>query len=358
VDWDGNLIVVDSDNHRIRMITPQGQVSTLAGSGDNHRDGEQTVAQFDRPCGIAVDGSRNIIVADTWNMCIRKITPQGNVSTLAGTPNGDGGHRDGEGTAALFNYPRGIAVDGDSNVIVADTGNHRIRKITPQGQVTTLAGTGTIGHRDGERTAAQFNCPCGVAVDGDGNVIVADKFNHRIRVITPQGHVSTLAGTGEGGHRDGKGTFSQFYSPNGIAVDGDGNIIVADTNNHRIRKVTPQGHVSTLVGTGEGGHRDREGTATGVPVPSAQFNYPRGVAVDQNGNVFVGDTQNHCIRRVASDDVTPLAVLNQHYCSRGTQQRESVRKYLYDATKDVILASALTEEKDNNHDTGERCTRA
>jgi DNA-binding beta-propeller fold protein YncE len=238
VDGDGNVIVGDTGNRRIRKITPQGLVSTLAGTGEKgHQDGEGTVARFNTPCGVAVDGDGNVIVGDTRNHRIRKITPQGHVSTLAGT--GEMGHEDGEGTVARFNMPCGVSVDGDGNVIVADRDNHRIRKITPLGLVSTLAGNGEEGHQDGEGTVAQFDFPQGVAVDGEGNVIVADRDNHRIQKITPHGHVSTLAGTGEVGHQDGEGTVAQFDDPCGVAVDGGGNVIVADASNHRIRKITP-----------------------------------------------------------------------------------------------------------------------
>jgi DNA-binding beta-propeller fold protein YncE len=224
------------------------------------------------------------------------------VSTLAGT-NGEGGYQDGEGTVAQFQSPSGVAVDGDGNVFVVDTGNHLIRRITPQYHVSTLAGNGVKGYRDGKGTAAQFKEPFGLAMGGDGNIIVADTSNHRIRRITPQGHVSTLAGTGEKGRRDGEGIVAQFKSPCGVAVDGDGNVIVADTCNHSIRKITPQGQVSTLAGTGEEGHQD------GDRITSAQFKDPRGVVVDENGNVVVADTYNQCIRCVASDAVTPLGFL-------------------------------------------------
>jgi DNA-binding beta-propeller fold protein YncE len=174
-----------------------------------------------------VDGDRNIIVADLGNYCIRKITPMGHVSTLAGT--GKEGHPDREGAVAQFSNPDGVAVDGGGNVIVADRDNHRIRKITPQGHVFTLAGTGMKGHRDGEGTVSRFYYPPGVAVDGDGNVIVADSFNCRIRKITPQGDVSTLAGTGKEGYRDREGTIAQFYCPIEVTVDGGGNVIVTLT---------------------------------------------------------------------------------------------------------------------------------
>eukprot|EP00976_Prorocentrum_cordatum_P086915 1186699-Prorocentrum_minimum.AAC.2 len=197
-------------------------VSTLGGTGEEgYRDGEGNAAQFYNPYGVAVDGDGN-----------------GLVSTLAGT--GKKGHRDGEGTVAQFRSPRGVAVvHGDNSVIVADMDNNRIRKISPQGLVSTLAGTGARGHRDGEGTAvAQFNGPVGVEVDGEGNIIVADLSNNRIRKISPQGLVSTLAGTGEEGRRDGEGTTAQFNFPNDVAVDREGNVIVADTLNHRIRKIS------------------------------------------------------------------------------------------------------------------------
>eukprot|EP00242_Pyramimonas_sp_CCMP2087_P000191 CAMPEP_0198228870 /NCGR_PEP_ID=MMETSP1445-20131203/113827_1 /TAXON_ID=36898 /ORGANISM="Pyramimonas sp., Strain CCMP2087" /LENGTH=580 /DNA_ID=CAMNT_0043909303 /DNA_START=198 /DNA_END=1941 /DNA_ORIENTATION=+ len=312
-----------TSSHKKRQRT-NNKVSTLAGTGEaDHRDGEQTVARFNRPCGVAVDGSGNVFVADFLNPRIRKITPQGHVSTLAGT--GEEGYQDGGGTVAQFNSPRGIAVDGDGNVFVADMMNNRIRKITPQGHVSTLAGTGEEGYQDGEAIVAQFKGPGGLAVDGDGNVFVVDT-GERIRKITPQGIVSTLAGTGVQGYQDGEGTVSQFNKPRGLAVDGDGNVFVADMMNNRIRKITPQGHVSTLAGTGVQGYQDGEGTVsqfnkpqrtnntvstlagtTGVQgyqdgegtVVAAQFK-PHGVAGawGWKGNVIVADMKNHHIRKI------------------------------------------------------------
>jgi DNA-binding beta-propeller fold protein YncE len=290
VDVGGDIIVADTDNHCIRLITPQGQVSTLAGTGvKGYQDGEWSNALFCAPYGVAVDKEGNIIVADLGNHRIRLITPQGQVSTLAG--NGEEGYQDGEGTVAQFRFPVGVAVDGGGNIIVADTENNCIRLITPQDHVSTLAGTGEQGHQDGEGTVAKFDLPSDIAVDRDGNIIVADTMNRRIRKITPQGQVSTLAGTGEEGHRDGEGTDAQFEFPSGVAVDGDGNVVVAD--NHRIRLITPQGQVSTLAGTGEEGYRDGEGI-------DALFNSPSGVAVDEEGNIVVADEHNHRVRRVVS----------------------------------------------------------
>jgi len=185
-------------------------------------------------------------------------------------------------------------VDSSGNVYVADLYNHRIRKITPAGVVSTFAGTGSAGHADGTGTEAQFNLPYGVAVDSSGNVYVGDLDNHRIRKITPAGVVSTLAGSTEG-FADGTGTETRFSYPGRVAVDSSDNVFVADSGNHRIRRITPAGVVSTFAGTGIRGHAD--GTAT-----TAQFNYPTGVAVDSSGNVYVADFSNHRIRKITPAD--------------------------------------------------------
>eukprot|EP00959_Pyramimonas_sp_CCMP1952_P004120 86475-Pyramimonas_sp.AAC.1 len=237
-------------------------VWTLSGTGEwGHRDGEGNAAQFAGPWGVAVDGGGNDIAAGSG------VHPGGYWQ----------GHRDGEGNTAQFNYPCGVAVDREGNVFVADLGNDRIRKISPQGVVSTLAGTGVAGFRD-SIASAQFNRPWGVAVDWEGNVFVGDSNNHCIRKISPQGLVSTLAGTGVAAHRDGEGNAgAQFNHPYGVAVDWEGNVIVADTSNLRIRKISTQGIVSTLSGTGKKGFRDGEGNA-------ARFNRPFGVAVDGGGN--------------------------------------------------------------------------
>ena len=285
LDAAGNVYVADSDNHLIRKITPEGVVSTLAGSTEGFRDGAGRSAQFNYPYGVAVDAAGNVYVADESNNLIRKITPEGVVSTLAGSTEGSA---DGAGTSAQFNSPTDVAVDAAGNVYVADLVNHLIRKITPEGLVSTLAGS-TEGFRDGSGRSAQFNSPAGVTVDAEGNVYVADYLNDRIRKITPEGLVSTLAGSTEG-FSDGSGTSAQFNGPAGVTVDATGNVYVADEFNHRIRKVTPEGLVSTLAGSTVG-FRDGIGR-------SAQFNRPSGVAVDATGNVYVADLVNHRIRRI------------------------------------------------------------
>jgi hypothetical protein len=312
VDGAGNVLVADRGNNTIRKITPAGVVTTLAGSAGSSgsADGTGAVARFSitymystGPGGIAVDGASNIFVADTNNNTIRKITPAGVVTTLAGTAGSDGS-ADGTGAAARFIDPSGVAVDGAGNVFVADFNNHTIRKITPGGVVTTIAGTaGWSGSADGTGSAARFNQPSGVAVDGAGNVLVADSGNNTIRKITPAGVVTTLAGTaGSLGSVDGTGAAARFASPSGVAVDGAGNVFVADNLYSTIRKITPTGVVTTLAGTA-GSYGSADGTGA-----AARFYSPTGVSVDKAGNVFVADTGNNAIRKISTSAAVTTVV--------------------------------------------------
>ena len=222
-----------------------------------------------------MDSSGYVYVADTGNHRIRKINSAGVVTTFAGSTEG---FADGTGNTAQFKYPSGVAVDSRGNVYVADSANNRIRKITPTGVVSTFAGTGTAGFAEGAANTAQFNHPAGVAVDSSGYVYVADYANNRIRKITPAGVVSTLVST------------AQLNYPTGVAVDSSGNVYVADRKNHRIRKITPEGVVTTFAGR-TSGYKDGTGT-------EAQFKHPGGVAVDSSGTVFVADTANNRIRKI------------------------------------------------------------
>jgi sugar lactone lactonase YvrE len=293
VDGEGTVYVADHGNHRIRKITAQGAVTTLAGSGNaSFGDGQGTEAHFNKPTGVAVDGAGTVYVGDHSNHRIRKITAQGAVTTLAGS--GSGGFCDGQGTEAHFNCPIGVAVDGEGTVYVADGGNHRIRKITAQGAVTTLAGSGNASFGDGQGTGAHFHYPTGVAVDGEGTVYVADGSNHRIRKITAQGAVTTLAGSGSASFGDGQGTGAHFHYPRGVAVDGEGTVYVADHSNHRIRKITAQGAVTTLAGSGSASFTDGQGTG-------AHFSSPMGVAISPVGNLLVADHRNHRIRCIEAE---------------------------------------------------------
>jgi len=297
--------VADSGNHTIRKVTPTGLVSTLAGlagvSGGN--DGSATAARFNAPVGMAADSAGNLYVADSRNHAIRKVTPAGLVSTLAGTA-GLSGSADGSGAAALFNYPWGIAADSSGNVYVADTGNNTVRKLTPAGLVSTLAGVaGVSGSVEGSAAAARFNSPLGIAIDSAGNLYVADTSNYTIRKVTSAGLVSTLAGkTLAPGSADGSGAAARFNSPEGIAADNIGNLYVADRTNNTIRKITPTGLVSTLAGTaGVLGSADGDAAA-------ASFFDPKGIAADRAGNLYVADTRNHTIRKITpAGQVSTLA---------------------------------------------------
>jgi sugar lactone lactonase YvrE len=236
VDKNENVYVADFDNHKIRKITSTGVVTTLAGGEKGFADGQGEKAQFENPVGVAVDKDGNVYVSDMGNSKIRKINASGKVTTLAGSTQG---YLDSIGTKAQFSKPFGIAVDIDGNVYIGDNLNNCIRKITSDGVVTTLAGSNIEGnYADGIGSKARFNAPRGVAVDTKGNVYVADFSNNRIRKVTPTGVVTTLAGTGDFDYADGIGSIAKFRFPTGIAVDDNGNIFVADHKNNMVRKIT------------------------------------------------------------------------------------------------------------------------
>jgi len=304
-DASGNLYVADQQNCFIRKVTPAGVVTRFGGNTVNNNpcgstNGASTVAQFNGPNGVAVDGAGNVYVADTFNNKIRKITPAGVVSTLAGS--GAFGAADGAGGTASFRSPRGVAVDAAGNVFVADTQNHTIRQVTPGGVVSTVAGLAqTSGLVNDIGTAARFNNPWGIAVDTSGNLYIAELNNHAIRKIANDAPrtVTTLAG-GTFGSQDGTGPGPRFNGPRGVAVDGAGTVYLADTGNNRIRQVTAAGVVTTLAGSFRNGGFDGAGA-------TARFNNPEGIAVDAAGVVYVADTTNDNIRKIALGTVTTLA---------------------------------------------------
>ncbi|MCL2011264.1 MAG: hypothetical protein FWG75_00540 [Cystobacterineae bacterium] len=275
---EGKLFVADHNNYGIREISPEGHVELFVG-----------LNTADTPLDIAVDLQNNLYVVNSSRHLIQKITPTGEVSTFAG---GTQGFADGQGSSARFNFNNsgGITIDAAGNLFVADTDNHRIRQITPEGEVSTFAGSGIAGSIDGEAALAEFDSPGGIAIDLTGNLWVADAGNHRIRKITPEGEVSTLAGSTQG-FANGRGSNARFSSPWGIAIDMAGNLFVADADNHRIRKITPEGVVSTFAGSGISGLLDGGPTL-------ARFDLPAGLTMDMEGNLYVADSFNHCIRKI------------------------------------------------------------
>jgi sugar lactone lactonase YvrE len=316
----GTLYVADQQNQTIRTIS-SGTVATLAGLASDFggNDGTGGAARFDFPEGVVVDGAGNAYIADTNNQTVRKITPAGVVTTLAGTA-GVSGSTDGLGRAASFDFPFGIAVDDAGVVYVAESANNTIRRITPAGLVSTLAGTaGVTGSADGTGAAASFSSPNGLAVDAAHNVYVADSGNSTIRKITPAGVVTTLAGFANAlpGSTDGAGAVARFFDPQAIAIDASGTLYVADTLNHTIRKITPAGVVTTIAGA-----PSVIGSADG-PGAAARFNFPQSVAVDAAGEVFVADTGNYTIRKISAVGVvsTVLGVTHEGIIRLGSDPR-------------------------------------
>jgi hypothetical protein len=308
--------------------------STLAGTAGtvvNSQDGTGTAAQFDAPRALAVDSAGNIYVGDTGNHTIRKITPSGTVTTLAGQA-GSGSRADGTGTAARFHEPFGIAVDSGGTLYVADAANNAIRKVTAAGVVTTFAGGTAAGTTDGTGTAARFDEPRGVAVDSTGTVYVADYNNHLIRKITSAGVVTTLAGAADApGSADGTGTAASFRGPMGIAVSSSGVVYVADTGNRAIRRISSDGVVSTLTLSG------------------STLSEPRGVAVDSAGVLYVADYGSHTIRRVTSSGaVTTLA---GEVATPGTTDGSSTSARLHYPSAVAISTAGVVYIADTDNDT-------
>jgi hypothetical protein len=287
IHTDGTLYITDYFNRRVRKLTPQGLVLTHSGSGTaGNVNGTASMAQFRELSMIVMDGPGNAYVLDGSIPQVRKITPAGDVSVFAGSGMYD--YADGRVDSAHFKQGWGLTIDSKGNIYVADTYNDRIRKIA-NGYVTTVAGSGMAGYKDGDAAQAQFNKPYGIAVDKQGNLYVADAKNYRIRKITPAGVVSTYAGNGTQGSDDGPSGTAQFFVLGDMVIDNKGILYVTDI--HRIRKITPDGEVSTIAGS-LAGFADGEGN-------QALFQYPTGLAIDAAGNIYVADLQNNRIRKIS-----------------------------------------------------------
>ncbi len=286
----------------IQSSFSQNHVSTYAGTGSvGFVNGDTSIASFNKPFGICIDAIGNVYLADAHNHCIRKIAVDGQVSTYAGT--GSAGYLDGPAAEAQFNQPLNICFDDNGNMYVSDFINQRIRKISADMQVTTIAGTGVPGHVNGAAAEAQFNYPRGICLDDTGNIYIGDSWNHRIRKISIQGVVSDWAGGGSvigvqsvGDYVDASDTAARFYTPCELSIDANNNIFVADAYNHRIRKIDANRMVTTVAGSG--GHGPNGGGFQNGPGSEAEFDTPTTVFVSVQGNLFVGDGANQVMRKI------------------------------------------------------------
>ena len=285
----------------------QNYVSTYAGSTLGFVDGDTAVAKFAGPFGICIDADDNLYIADADNNCIRKISSEGIVTTYAGT--GVAGFADGAATSAQFKAPSDLCIDNAGNVYVSDFENQRIRKIDISGNVSTIAGNGNIGYADGNYKDAEFDYPRGIVMDSEGNLFISDSWNHRIRKINlTDSLVSTFAGGGInmgvssiGDHIDGSDTTARFYTPSGLAIDEENNIYVADAYNHRIRKITPDAMVSTIagsgpIGAGVGGYSNGDALTSLLNTPTELF-------VASDGQIYISDTYNYRVRLLVDESL-------------------------------------------------------
>jgi len=295
-----------SGSDKITTIAGIGKFGIGGFSGDG---GRATKAQLSQPSAVAVDRKGNVYIADTRNNRVRKVTPGGTITTLAGMSYNDGFSGDGgPATSAMLSHPIGVAVDVQGNVYIADSSNHRVRKVSPAGTITTLAGSGTgapgFSGDGGPATSAMLYQPAGVAVDGKGNVYIADTNNNRVRKVSADGTITTIAGTGKAGFSGdgGPATSAMLKVPHSAAVDRYGNVYIADYGNLRVRKVSPGGKITTIAGTGVNGFSGEGGRAT-----SAQTTGPFGVAVDAQGNVYIAEPAVGRVLKVSGGRLTRIA---------------------------------------------------
>lgn len=298
-DTKGNLFIADVGKHCITQLKSNEKIIVYAGTEkEGSNDGDKLTALFSAPSGICFDHAGNMYIAGFGGQNIRKITPEGIVSTIAGC--GQEGYIDGPARQSRFSSPRGICIDSKGNLYVGDCWNHRIRKIDPYGMVSTFAGGGKTGElvvndwKDGADTTARFDAPCGLAIDQNDNIYVADANNSCIRKITPAGKVSTIAGIGkQKGLVDGPSGVSRCNIPTELTVTGNNEVYFSDTYNHCIRKIDKNGIISTLAGTGQ------KGFSNGLPRESL-LSSPRGICIYKD-ELYFAEWGNHLIRKMKLD---------------------------------------------------------
>jgi uncharacterized protein (TIGR03437 family) len=311
VDAGGSVYVGDADNLRVRRISPNGMISTVVGNGyaGNFGDGGPAMnASLGNLTGLALDAAGNLYIADAHNMCVRKVTPGGIISTVAGTNGVQGFSGDGgPATSARLNVPAAVMVSG-GNLYIADSSNQRIRRVSGSGTITTIAGSSVVAGFAGDgglATSALLAFPLGMAMDSLGNLYFADGDNNRVRRISPGGVITTVAGNGAGRFAGdaGPATGASLNIPEDVAIDGAGNLLIADSGNNRVRKVDSSGLISTLAGTTANGFSGDGGLAT-----QAMLDFPWAVATGATGNVYIADRVNNRVRMISGSLTSPPAL--------------------------------------------------
>ncbi len=360
-DNSGNIYIADLLNHRVRKIDVNGFITTIAGTGSTAYNGDNiaaTVASLYNPTAVAFDQTGNLYIADGNHSRIRKINTTGFITTLAGTGtfgfNGD----EMQANTSQVNFPTdGLLVDASGNIFFSDTYNHRIRKVSPSGVISTIAGTGVAGYNGDNISAAsaQLNLPYGLALDATGNLYVADGQNHRIRKISTTGVITTVAGTGVAGYNGDNipATSATLNDPQGFAIDAAGNLYISDSYNNRIRKVNKNtGIITTVVGTGSAGYN-----GDNIPATSAQIRSSVSITFDAAGNLFIADLGNHRVRKVNNVGIIlPLSLTSftaQFQNGTGllqwhTSNEINTQQFVVESSKDGVSFSAVGSVKANN----------
>ncbi|EFC49696.1 predicted protein [Naegleria gruberi] len=351
IGYDGELIITDTDNFVIRIVKLNGMISTIAGTGFERFNGDRATSLstlINHPSSMAFkDGE--LIFCDRSNHRVRRISKDGSVKTIAG--NGIGGYN-GDGMLAIdaqLNYPHGVASDSIGNIYISDSYNHRVRIVFTNGTISTIAGNGNSGfNKDGiQATSSQLNYPFGIALNGNDELFISDRSNHRVRKVSNNGIISTIAGTGSAGYNGDviMATEAKLYLPHGVSVDNKGNVYIADKQNHRIRKILAStGMISTIAGTGQAGFNDDNMSAL-----ESRVNSPYDVTVDESGQViYIADTNNHKIRRIQNGNLTTIAGNGiGGYNQDGILSTQSQLYYPYDVSIDPVSGKIFIGDASN-----------